>query len=125
MHIFFLIQERDVERSARHELEREIEVLKERLDGSQRALEATQSELSLRDSRLSELEREIRTSVHSVHNQSTQHTLFREQLSRLLSDLDGSGYASEDDLRRKIENIVLINRDYRGVSYQTLFTIIL
>ena len=111
-------QERDVERSARHELEREIEILKERLQGSQRAMDAIRSELSMRDSRISELERDIRTNVHSVHTHSTQLTMFREQLANLLSDYDGS-YGSEDDIRRKIENIVLMNRDFRGVSLRT------
>lgn len=106
--------ERDVERSARQELEREIVLLKERLDGSQRALEATRAELDLRDTRLSELDRELRTSTHTVHTHSTQYTRFLEQLAALLSDVEGSVYASEEDVRRKIETLIILARDFRG-----------
>ena len=105
-----------MERSARQELEREIVLLKERLDGSQRALEATRAELDLRDARLSELDRELRTSTHTVHTHSTQYTRFLEQLAALLSDVEGSVYASEEDVRRKIETLIILARDFRGVS---------
>ena len=56
---FFFFQERDNAFAARHELEREVELMKERLDANQRVLEATKAELDLRENRLSALDREV------------------------------------------------------------------
>lgn len=56
---FFSFQERDNAFAARHELEREVELMKERLDANQRVLEATKAELDLRENRLSALDREV------------------------------------------------------------------
>ena len=65
---------------------------------------------------MAELDRELRTHTHSVHTHSTRFTTFLEQIAGLLSDRDDRIYASEDEVRRRIETIVYMNRDLRSVS---------
>lgn len=55
----FLFQERDNALGSRRDMEREIVLLKERLDANQRALDATKAELDLRENRLTTLDREV------------------------------------------------------------------
>ncbi|KAL4237945.1 hypothetical protein ACF0H5_002655 [Mactra antiquata] len=108
-----LSRERDIERSARKELEREISMLNERLDAAQRTIDAQRAELQQRESRFSSLELELRSNSSAVRNASSQFTVFKEQLMGLLSE-DRSFQATEENLLRKIENLMYSSRDIRN-----------
>lgn len=110
------MQERDVERSARKEVEIEIAMLKERIESSQRTIDAQRNELNMRDSRLGSLEIELRTNSKSVRSTSAQYSLFIDQLASLLGETEGSGHCNEDFIRRRIEGLVYSTRDLRIVS---------
>ena len=100
-------------------MEREIEVMKERLDTTQRSLEATQQELELRQGRLSHLDREMRETSHSVHSTATQYSLFREQVASLLSNAYTTVHPSEDSIKDTIRNMVQSNKELEHVSAYT------
>ena len=110
MNLFF--QERDVERSARKELEIEVTTLRERIDSLQRTIDAQRNEIDIRDSRLSNLDRELRSSSTTVRNASTQYVMFREYLAKLL----GESECTEDFLRHRLEGVLLSSREWRHVS---------
>lgn len=57
--LYFCHQERDNALMSKRDVEREVELLKERLEANQRAMDATRAELELRDNRLSTLDREV------------------------------------------------------------------
>lgn len=102
-----LIVERDTAMSRQEDLLKEIDVLKERLEASQRAWSSMRNELE-----------EQRQQVHhdvdrALINQSIegQHKAFKECLAQLLSD----GYVMvepyEETIRERIQNLVLGLRD--------------
>jgi|SRR6218665_132521 len=106
------LQERDTAMSRQEDLLKEIDVLKERLEASQRAWSSMRNELE-----------EQRQQVHhdvdrALINQSIegQHKAFKECLAQLLSD----GYVMvepyEETIRERIQNLVLGLRDKNAVS---------
>ncbi|CAL1527506.1 unnamed protein product [Lymnaea stagnalis] len=97
--------ERDNALAARHDLEREIELLKERLDASHRALEATRNELQLKESRFSSLDRDLREKAHNIRSTSTQFDLFREQLANFLSTPQNNVNPSEDSVKEAVRRL--------------------
>ncbi|KAH3851320.1 hypothetical protein DPMN_093800 [Dreissena polymorpha] len=102
--------ELDKERGAKVGLEREITILRERLDASQRTIDAQRNEIDLRDSRLKSLDHDLRSNKHHQLNASTQLTLFREHIAKLLGDVDAR---DEEALTRRVETLALYSRDYR------------
>ncbi|XP_052769958.1 coiled-coil domain-containing protein 170-like isoform X1 [Mya arenaria] len=108
-----LSRERDMERSSRVEFERELQMLRDRLEASQRTIDAQRKEIDIRESRLASLEAEIRTSSTSVHSASTRMNLFVDQLSKLLGETDSSYLLEEDSIRCRIEEIILSRREYK------------
>ncbi|XP_013067200.2 coiled-coil domain-containing protein 170-like [Biomphalaria glabrata] len=98
--------ERDNALAARRDLEREIDLLKERLDASHRALEATKNELQLKENRFSSLDRDLREKTHNVRSASTQFDLFREQLANLLSSADINVVPSEENVKESVRHLV-------------------
>lgn len=114
------MQERDTALSRQEDLLKEIDVLKERLEASQRAWSSMRNELE-----------EQRVQVHhdvdrALINQSIegQHKAFKECLAQLLSD----GYVMvepyEETIRERIQNLVLGLRDKNAVSYVIMNAII-
>lgn len=104
--------ERDRERAARKDIEMEIGMLKERLDASQRTIDAQRTELDMREGRLSSLQNELRTNSTLIHKSSSQFTMFRDQLAKVLGDVDS--HCDEEYIRRRIEDLVYTNRDLRN-----------
>ncbi|XP_052275210.1 LOW QUALITY PROTEIN: coiled-coil domain-containing protein 170-like [Dreissena polymorpha] len=109
-HDYDLSRELDKERGAKVGLEREITILRERLDASQRTIDAQRNEIDLRDSRLKSLDHDLRSNKHHQLNASTQLTLFREHIAKLLGDVDAR---DEEALTRRVETLALYSRDYR------------
>ncbi|XP_059161028.1 coiled-coil domain-containing protein 170-like [Physella acuta] len=100
-----LRQERDNAMAARKDLEREIELLKERLDASHRALDATKNELQLKESRFHSLDRNYRETAHTVKTASTQFDLFREQIANLLSTSYNNIVPSEECIKETVRRL--------------------
>lgn len=92
-------------------MEREVELLKERLEANHKALEATRSELELRENRFHSLDREYRETAHNVRTASTQFDLFREQLANLLSSVSSSVTPSEESLKETIRRLATDKRE--------------
>ncbi|XP_070180437.1 coiled-coil domain-containing protein 170-like isoform X2 [Littorina saxatilis] len=105
--------ERDNALGSRRDMEREIVLLKERLDANQRALDATKAELDLRENRLTTLDREMRVNTHSVHTAASQFQLFREQLANLLSTAFESMDSSEESLKEAVKRLAVDSREFR------------
>ncbi|OWF37113.1 coiled-coil domain-containing protein 170-like [Mizuhopecten yessoensis] len=110
-----LRMERDEALSTRNTYEREIELLKERLEASHKSVEATRRELDLRETRISSLDREYRSHHHDVHVISTQLGTFKEKLAAILSTPDYRLEMSEEAIIERIkiiyqENCEFINR---------------
>lgn len=102
--------------SDRRTMEREIDLLRERLEASQRSLDATRGELDLRESRLSSLDEEFRSHSLNVRSAHSQFCNFKEQLCSLLSTPDQVLEMSEDNIKLRITEIVHRNREMMCVS---------
>ncbi|XP_060552533.1 coiled-coil domain-containing protein 170-like isoform X1 [Ruditapes philippinarum] len=107
-----LSRERDRERGVRKDYEMEIGMLKERLEASQRTIDAQRNELDMRDGRLNSLEQELRSHTTKIHSTSSQHVYFRDQLIKILGDIDS--HCDDEYIRRRIENLLFSNRDLRN-----------
>ncbi|XP_041353054.1 coiled-coil domain-containing protein 170-like [Gigantopelta aegis] len=103
--------ERDNALAGKRDMEREIDIMKERLNATQRSLEATQQELELRQGRLSHLDREVRETSHNVHSTATQYSLFREQIAALLSNAYTAVHPSEDSIKDAVRNMMHNNKE--------------
>lgn len=112
--------EKDNALAARADLDREVGLLKERLEANQRALDATRAELEMRENRLSTLDREMRHSSHSVHSTATAFQLFREQLANLLSAVFENCSSSEENLKEAVRRLATDKReiDLRVEEYE-------
>ncbi|KAK3799203.1 hypothetical protein RRG08_054331 [Elysia crispata] len=97
--------ERDTAVGSRMELEREIGLLKERLQASNHALEATKAELDMREQRSSTIERELRATSTHVRTTSTQFDLFREQLANILSATFDNMTPTEQCLKDTVQRL--------------------
>ena len=115
-----IFQERDNALAGKRDVEREVDVMKERLDATQRSLEATQQELELRQGRLSHLDRAVRESSHSVHSTATQFGLFREQVAALLSNAYAEVHPSEDGIREAVRSLAHHNTELEKVGQRAL-----
>ncbi|ESO87729.1 hypothetical protein LOTGIDRAFT_127327, partial [Lottia gigantea] len=106
-----LRQERDNALAARRDMEREVEVVKERLEANQRALDATRNELELREGRLNHLDREYRETTNNTRSTTSQFNLFKEQLANILSNSYTNVPPSEDLIRDSILNLAQNNKE--------------
>ncbi|XP_033736128.1 coiled-coil domain-containing protein 170-like [Pecten maximus] len=111
-----LRMERDEALNCRHGYEREIELLKERLEASHKSVEATRRELELRETRINSLDREYRSNHHDVHVITTQLMTMKEKLAAILSTADFRLDMSEEAIVARIntllqENCEFINRN--------------
>lgn len=94
------------------DLQKEVEMLKERLEASQRAWSSMRKELE--DQRLQQHQDFDRTLI----NQSVegQHRAFKECLASLLSDGFVAVEPYEEVIRERVQNLVLGIRDKNGVG---------
>ncbi|XP_060072809.1 coiled-coil domain-containing protein 170-like [Ylistrum balloti] len=107
-----LRMERDEALSSKHGLEREIELLKERLEASHKSVEAARRELELRESRITSLDREYRSHHHDVHVITTQLSTFKEKLAAILSTADLRLDMSEETLVTRINTLIQENCEF-------------
>ncbi|XP_076463456.1 coiled-coil domain-containing protein 170-like [Babylonia areolata] len=105
--------ERDNAVQSRLELEREVEMMRDRLDASQRMLDTTNAELEMRGGRLASLEHEMRVTSHSVHSSATAFQLFREQLANLLGTAYEHMEPSEESLKEAVRKLAVDTKEHR------------
>uniref|UniRef100_K1Q8J9 Coiled-coil domain-containing protein C6orf97 n=1 Tax=Magallana gigas TaxID=29159 RepID=K1Q8J9_MAGGI len=103
--------ERDTAITEKRNMEREMTMMRERLDANMRALEAARAELDLKQSRLSSLDREYRVNSEDIRKVHTEAHLFREQVASVLSTFDERCDISSDFILNRIKTILQDNRD--------------
>lgn len=106
-------QERDNALASKHDLMREIELLRDRLDAGQKTIDATKEELILVNNRFSNMDRNYRETSHTVHVSGTALKLFREQLANVLSAVFNDVTPSEECIK---DCIIRLSKDKREVD---------
>ena len=109
-------QDHETAVSRERELLREIDILKERLDASQRAWNATRTELEERESRFSRHDAQVREYETSCRTMEQTSRAFKEQLAGLLSDSFTSVEPYEEQIRERVTALVRANSDKTAVS---------
>ena len=99
-----------------NELRREIDMLKERLESSQRAWQATRRELEEKESRYYSVESKAKETELFVRNSEMQLRSFKEQLAGLLSDPSLVVEPYEEQIRERIRALMTDYKDRRAVS---------
>ncbi|XP_074661960.1 coiled-coil domain-containing protein 170-like [Tubulanus polymorphus] len=103
--------ERENAVAERRELLREVELLKERLESTQKAWNATRHELEDREQRLSKIDREKHETSFSVRSIEAQYNGFKESLAHLLSDAYHSVAPNEETIKDKIKHLQVTAKD--------------
>ncbi len=116
-----LLQERDSAVAKESELRRELELLKERLESSQRAWQSTRRELEERESRFLSIESKAKETELFVRNSELQLRSFKEQLAGLLSDQTYVVEPYEDQIRERVRTLMTDYRDRLAVSEDSFF----
>lgn len=103
--------ERDTAITEKRNMEREMTMMRERLDANMRALDAARAELDLKQTRLSSLDREYRVNSEDIRKVHTEAHLFREQVASVLSTYDERCDISSDFILNRIKTILQDNRE--------------
>ena len=103
------------------ELRREIDMLKERLESSQRAWQATRRELEDKETRFYSVESKAKENELFVRNSEMQLRSFKEQLAGLLSDPSFVVEPNEEQIRERIRSFTTYYKDRLAVSFVTYF----
>ncbi|XP_061406019.1 coiled-coil domain-containing protein 170-like isoform X2 [Lethenteron reissneri] len=124
-----LRKERESALQARRSLEREVEVLRERLEAGQRAWDAARRELAQWEHRRAELDGGLRSSEHEARAAHAALHAFRSQLAAILSDGDdgggrdrrpaagaGGGGGGEEDVKERVRQLVVAQQQGKAVS---------
>ena len=98
------------------ELKREIDMLKERLESSHRAWQATRRELEEKESRFYSVESKVKENELFVRNSEMQLRSFREQLAGILSDPSFVVEPYEEQIRERIRTLTTDYKDRLAVS---------
>ena len=85
--------------------------MRERLDACQKALEAAQNELRLKEHRMVSIDKEFRITTEDIRKVHTEASLFREQIASLLSSYSEKCDLSEETIKRRISVLQQDNRD--------------
>ncbi|CAM9982576.1 unnamed protein product [Lampetra planeri] len=122
-----LRKERESALQARRSLEREVEVLRERLEAGQRAWDAARRELAQWERRRTELDGGLRSSEHEARAAHAALHAFRSQLAAILSDGDdgggrdrrpaaGAGGGEEEDVKERVRQLVLAQQQGKALT---------
>ena len=109
-------QEHDAAASRERELLREIDLLKERLDASQRAWNATRTELEERAARFSRNDAQVREYETSCRTLEQTQRAFKEQLASMLTDSYVTVEPYEEQIRERVTQLVRASSDKTAVS---------
>lgn len=114
-------QERDNALAARHDQEREIGILRERLEANQRSLEATKSELGLREERISSLDKYYHETANKVRCTSTEFDLFREKIANILTSVFTDVAPTEERITEAVKKLSVDKKEQDLV--RTIFAV--
>lgn len=92
--------------SERHELLRENDLLKERLEQTTKAWTATRNELEQREGRLNKIDREHRERNYLAKNMESSLHSFKESLAHLLGDPYTNVQPTEDAIKEKVRELI-------------------
>ena len=95
---------------------REIDLLKERLDASQRAWNATRTELEERAARFSRNDAQVREYETSCRTLEQTQRAFKEQLASMLTDSYVTVEPYEEQIRERVTQLVRASSDKTAVS---------
>lgn len=93
------------------DLERENQLLQERLESSQRSLAAGKKELDDRHGHYGNMDREIRERDLAARNVEQQYRSFKESLAGLMTDSFHAVEPFEEAIRDRIKQLVLLAKD--------------
>lgn len=118
----FSMQERDEAVDIRRSLEREVDVLKERLVAAERAASANRSEIDMREERMNRKERELRSNIHDIQSAKSSVRLFMEQIATLLSEVDDSVLEwSEESIKSRVASLRSRNKEMVSVGFILIY----
>ncbi|XP_078000204.1 coiled-coil domain-containing protein 170-like isoform X3 [Glandiceps talaboti] len=100
-----LRSERDSSILRRNELEREVQLLKERINANQRAWDSTRMELEQRDTRVTSMDRELKNHQYNAQVAMTTLKAFKESLATILSDSYFVCSDSEDAIKERVTQL--------------------
>lgn len=92
--------------SERHELLRENDLLKERLEQTTKAWTATRNELEDREGRLNKIDREHRERNYMAKSMESSLHSFKESLAHLLCDSYTNVQPTEDAIKEKVRELI-------------------
>ncbi|XP_002738131.1 coiled-coil domain-containing protein 170-like isoform X2 [Saccoglossus kowalevskii] len=101
--------ERDSAMMRKNELEREVQLLKERMEANRRAWESTRMELEHRDTRVSALDHDLKTHQYNAQVAEASLRSLKESLAALLGDSFMS--YDEESIKEKVRQLHLSVRE--------------
>lgn len=107
-------QERDAALTSKSTLEKEIEVLKERVTSIQTAWTSTKAEMEKRESVLNEHNANLKKLEYEALYEKNSFGAFKEQVANLLSDGVVKVEANEEQIKEKIQLLMKSSKD-RGL----------
>lgn len=114
MYNIFIFQERDAALTSKSTLEKEIEVLKERVTSIQTAWTSTKAEMEKRESVLNEHNANLKKLEYEALYEKNSFGAFKEQVANLLSDGVVKVEANEEQIKEKIQLLMKSSKD-RGL----------
>ncbi|XP_078593515.1 coiled-coil domain-containing protein 170-like isoform X2 [Branchiostoma floridae x Branchiostoma japonicum] len=92
-------------------LVRENQLLRERIESSEKAWKSTRDELEHREGRVQTMDEQLRTSQYTAKAAQTQLDTFKQAIASLLSDGHVIIHEREDDIKDRIRSIMGSSRD--------------
>ncbi|XP_066279979.1 coiled-coil domain-containing protein 170-like isoform X2 [Branchiostoma lanceolatum] len=97
-------------------LVRENQLLRERIESSEKAWKSTRDELEHREGRVQTMDEKLRTSQYTAKAAQTQLDTFKQAIASLLSDGHHIVHEREDDIKDRIRAIMGSSRDKQAES---------
>lgn len=111
-HEFEIIRlERENFQTRAKELEKEVEILRERLESSQRVIAATKHEYTSHETRTISFERQQREMEITLRNSETNFRNFKQQIADWISDTSCIVEPYEESIRERIRVLMTISRE--------------
>ncbi|XP_070577183.1 coiled-coil domain-containing protein 170-like isoform X4 [Ptychodera flava] len=106
--------ERDAAVIRKNELEREVQILRDRIDANQKAWNTTRQELEHRDNRASTMVHELKTHQYNAQVAETTLRAFKESLASLLSDGGSLCDDSEEAIKERVRLLHMRTHERHG-----------
>ncbi|KAI8484327.1 PREDICTED: coiled-coil domain-containing protein 170-like isoform X3 [Branchiostoma belcheri] len=111
-----LRMEREEAMRSKEALVRENQLLRERIESSEKAWKSTREELEHREGRVHTMDEQLRNSQYTAKAAQTQLDTFKQAIASLLSDGQVIVHEREDDIKDRIRSIMGSSRDKHAES---------